>query len=261
VKLHIDIHPGNGPYLLMVHGFLSSREQFTPNLEALGEVCRPVTLELWGHGRSPVPDDTARFHPEAYIEAFEQIRINLGVETWLLCGQSLGAALTLRYALDHPDRIAAQVFTNSLSAFGDAAWVESVRERASASGDAIRKGGRAAFEDLPFHPKNAKRLRPDIRDALISEIDLVDPEGVARTSEFTVPETPVRDRVHENTVPTLMVCGVWEKRILPLRDFAQENMAHFNVVNIEAGHAVNLEAHDQFDTVVVDFIRQHTGSR
>ena len=44
-----------------------------------------------------------------------------------VCGQSLGATLTLRYALDHPERVLAQVFTNSTSALADSDWVAGVR--------------------------------------------------------------------------------------------------------------------------------------
>ena len=62
MKLYVEVETGGtGPYLLLVHGFLSSRAQWRPNLEGLRRFCRPVVVELWGHGRSPTPDD-----PEAY---------------------------------------------------------------------------------------------------------------------------------------------------------------------------------------------------
>ena len=63
VELHVDVHPGTGPFLLLVHGFLSGRSQWKLNLAALSEVVQPVVLELWGHGRSPSPEDVARYHP------------------------------------------------------------------------------------------------------------------------------------------------------------------------------------------------------
>src|SRR5262245_41904079 len=96
---HYDVHLGAGPHLLMVHGLLSSRAHWTPNLERLQQVCTPVVVELYGHGRSPAPAERAGYRPEAYVRAFEAIREQLGAERWLLLGQSLGAALTLRYAL------------------------------------------------------------------------------------------------------------------------------------------------------------------
>ena len=34
-KFYYEVHEGNGPYLLMIHGMLSSRAQWTRNLAAL----------------------------------------------------------------------------------------------------------------------------------------------------------------------------------------------------------------------------------
>ena len=52
---YYEVHPGEGPYALFVHGFLSSRAQWLPNLNQLSTVCRPVVVELFGHGRSTSP--------------------------------------------------------------------------------------------------------------------------------------------------------------------------------------------------------------
>src|SRR5450759_2376488 len=117
MKLHVEVEPGGrGPHLLLVHGFLSSRAQWRPNLAALKRHVRPVIVELWGHGRSPVPEDPAAYRVASYIDAFDAIRRELGVDRWLVCGQSFGAGLTIRYAHSHPAHVIAQIFTNSVSA-------------------------------------------------------------------------------------------------------------------------------------------------
>jgi pimeloyl-ACP methyl ester carboxylesterase len=257
MEIHSDVHEGNGPYLLLVHGILSSRAQYEPNLEALKEVCRPVTVELWGHGRSPVPEDPALYHPENYVRMFEQLREKLGVDTWMIAGQSLGGSLTIRYALDHPDRVSAQICTNSMAAFGDAEWVQNVRAGAAERARFIREGGHEAIDKMPFHPKNATRLSEEIRNALIDGAEMVDPLGVANAIEHTVANTSTRERLIENTVPMLLVCGTFEKRFKPLRDYVEEAMPKAEVVDLEAGHSVNLEARDGFDEAVVEFIRRH----
>ena len=35
----VDVHPGEGPPMLLMHGFLSSRSQWRANLAALAAVC------------------------------------------------------------------------------------------------------------------------------------------------------------------------------------------------------------------------------
>ena len=121
---YYDVHPGKGPYALFVHGFLSSRAQWLPNLDRLSTVCRPVVVELFGHGRSTAPTEPEGYSPDKYLLAFEEIRANLGANHWFVIGQSLGAGLTLRYALQHPARVVAHVLTNSSTAFFRFSFVE-----------------------------------------------------------------------------------------------------------------------------------------
>lgn len=257
MKLYREAHRGDGPFLLLVHGILSGRSLWEPNLPALRRVSRPVVVELWGHGRSPSPEDPARYHPDAYVRAFEELRGELGIERWLVCGQSFGAALTLRYALDHPERVIAQVFTNSASALGDEDWVARIRAAAPALAEQVERDGRAALERMPMHPRNARRMPAECREALLADAALLDPEGVARTLRHGVPESSVRARLNENRVPTLLVCGERERRFQPLRQVAERQMPKLEVVGADGGHAVNLEAAATFDGAVTGFLRRH----
>jgi pimeloyl-ACP methyl ester carboxylesterase len=257
ITLHTDVHAGNGPFLLLVHGFLSGRSQWRPNLEALSRVCRPVVVELWGHGRSPSPDDAALYHPDAYVEGFEELREELGAARWFICGQSLGGALTLRYSLTHPERLMAQIFTNSNAGLADAEWIAARRTSALQQAEAIERKGRDALEELPVHPIRARRLPAEAQAALLEDAALHDPRGIARTLRYTTPHTPVADRVREIRVPTLLVCGERERRFAPLREFAEREIPGLKVVGAEAGHAVNIEAADAFNRAAVDFIQHH----
>jgi pimeloyl-ACP methyl ester carboxylesterase len=241
----------------MVHGFLSSRAQWQLNLAALGQVSRPVVLELWGHGRSPSPDDPKYYHPDAYVAFFEVLRERLGAEQWLVCGQSLGAALTLRYALTHPSRVIAHVFTNSNAGLADPEWIHARRQSAREQAEAIEREGQAAVERIPVHPRHAKRLPADVHQALLEDAALHAPLGIARTLRYTTPESPVRDRVGENQIPTLLVCGERERRFASKREFVESTMPHLKVVGTPGGHAVNIETADAFNTAVVAFLRQH----
>jgi 2-succinyl-6-hydroxy-2,4-cyclohexadiene-1-carboxylate synthase len=256
-RLHHEAHPGNGPFLLLVHGILSGRSLWQPNLAALSAVSRPIVVELWGHGRSPSPDDPACYRPEAYIRAFEELRAELGVARWFVCGQSFGAALTLRYALDHPERVIAQVFTNSASALGDADWVARMRTALPALADEVERGGHPAIERMPIHPRHARRIPAEYREAMLADAALVSPQGLAHTMRYGVPESSVRPRIGDNRVPTLLVSGERELGFRPHREAAEREMPRLEVVGADAGHAVNLEAAETFDRAVTDFLRRH----
>ena len=249
-----ETHPGNGPFLLLVHGFLCSRAQWTPNLEALRAVCRPVVVELYGHGRSPSPKDVRAYPPRSYVAALDAIRAELGVASWFLCGASLGGALAIRYALTYPRHARGVIFTNSMAAFAPIEDADGRAEEGARSARRIREGGVGEIDRIRVHPKHARRLPAPIRDALLADARLLDPEGVANTVRLTTPKASVRDGLATNRVPALLACGRFERRFRPHREFVGANMPRLEVVDMDAGHAVNMQAAAQFNRAAIDFL-------
>jgi len=256
IEPHWETHGGTGPYLLLVHGFLSSQSQWLLNLEALKHACRPVTVELFGHHNSPSPDDTACFEPDYYVQCFEAIRESLGTESWFILGYSLGAGLTLRYSLDHPQRIHGHLFTNSTSGLADPARQQSFRANASTTASRIREGGQAAIERIPVHPKHGRKLPDVVYQALVADARLHDPGGIANTLEFTNPQASMHERLAENTRPACLIWGTRERRFRPYAAHAQANMPSLTTIELDAGHGMNMEAPSQFNQTVTDFIQQ-----
>ncbi len=104
-RLHY-VDRGRGPTIVMVHGLTGQLGHFTYALvDALARDFRVIALDRPGSGWSTRPphasaglDEQART-VAAFLEA-------LGLERVLLVGHSLGGALSLAVALDHPRRIA-----------------------------------------------------------------------------------------------------------------------------------------------------------
>ncbi len=251
---YYEVHEGNGPPLLLVHGFLSSRAQWQPNLEALKTECSPVVVELYGHGRSPAPTEPAAYHPDGYIAVFEEIRERLCVSRWFVCGYSLGAGLTIRYSIERPDVVIAQMFTNSTSAF--AAGNRYLDE----PDEVIRRfeeGGKQAIESIPVHPKFARRLPEGLKRALLEDCEMLSPSGVARTIVYTNGNSSVRDLVERNRVPALLICGRNETRFEEFRRHVSTHMPCLEIVDLPAGHAVNAEAAGEFNRAALEFLSRH----
>ena len=251
--MHVEVHDGVGPYLLLVHGICSSRAQWRPNLEGLAAFSRPVVVELLGHGRSDAPADDATYAVGAYVERFEAIREQLGAARWTICGQSFGAGLTLNYALAHPQRIVGQVFTNSNSALAkrNPAVTDEMRLARLAG---FEDRGRAALEAMPFYPKRSGRLAPEVEAELIADAELISLSGVARGLRHTAPGLSVVDRFGETQIPTLLVNGRREKSFQPVRDEAVRLLPALEVVDLDGGHPVNLDQPGAFNAAVRAFL-------
>lgn len=251
---YYETHAGaNGPPMLLVHGFLSSRSQWRINLPALSQIAQPVLLELLGHGRSPAPEDPEPYKVAAYIAAFEAIRASLGTERWVICGQSFGAGLAIQYALEHPQRVMGVVFTNSISALSP----KGDPERAAAQAERTRnieQGGRVALEELRIHPRHAKRFPEDIKAEMVADAEQIAPEAILRSIALTSPDLSIAHRLSEIRVPALLVNGRWEKRFQPMREKVAAEMPGVKIVDLDGGHSVNIEAAAGFDQAVCEFI-------
>ena len=236
---------------------LSSRAQWLPNLGALSQFSRPVVVELFGHGRSPTPDDPAVLTPASYVEHFKRIRERLGVERWLVCGQSLGASLTIRYAIERPERVIAHAFTNSNSAL---ARPRTLRAGGSCGRlEALAARGRALIDEHPMNPARNRRLPPAVREAFEQDMQLMTVEGYIALLRHTIPEAPMGHRLGENSVPALLVVGERERRFAALREHAERTMPLLEVVGLEGGHAVNIDAAEGFNGALREFFERHAG--
>ena len=255
-QMHAEVRgDGRAPYLLLVHGICSSRAQWRPNLAALAEVCTPVVVELLGHGRSESPADPGAYRVEAYVERFEAIRESLGAARWAICGQSFGAGLTLNYALACPDRISAQIFTNTASGLGP--------RRPELSGEArdqriaaFEAGGRSGLAAMAFYPRRTGRLAAAVEDELVRDAELISLGGMARSLTVTVPGLSVAGRLGEIATPSLLVNGRREKRFQPLRDHAAKTIRDLEVVDLEGGHPINLDQPTAFNAAVMAFLER-----
>lgn len=236
----------DGETLVLIHGFMSSNTQWDLNRDALAERVRLILVEQIGHGRSPGPDDIDAYGRGPMLGGLEAIREQLGIERWWVGGHSLGGAVSLRYALTHPDRVKGVAFTNTRAAFG----LE--RHRAANEGPRITDGIES-LRDLPFHPIHAKRFPEDLKAKMVATADAMAPYALAHTVAHrgdwsTAAEMGGLD------VPILLVNGRYEKAFQPCVDEARKAIAGLEVVELEGGHSVNIEAPDGYNEAVLDFI-------
>ncbi len=257
VELHYEVDgPPDGRPVLFVHGILTCRAHWLLNLPAFHAAgFRSVVVELFGHGSSPSPEVAAAYHPNRYAERFSALRELVDADRWCVVGQSLGAALTLHYAISRPDEVIAHVVTNSHSAFGDPARIgnpEAARDRAQLMID----GGIDAVMRHPLNPRRARAFSADQRAQFDDAMLLSSADGIARTMLHTSPYTSLRDRLTTNPVDTLLLAGDREEAFTPAREWVEANAANFQVERVPATHAVNISAAEDFNRIAIRFLEQ-----
>lgn len=231
-----------GEPMLLVHGFLSSAAQWDLNRDALGERLRLLMVELPGHGRSPTMHNND-YSIDAFVAALDHVRTQRGIDRWWICAQSLGAAIALHYCFAHPETVRGFVFTNSRAAFGV--------ERRGVS-DLARELSHS--RELPMHPINAKRIPEPVKSRMVEAADHADLGAI--NALIALRHTwDATTQLSELACPALLINGVWEKAFQPNVARAQSLMSDLTVVNLEGGHAINIEQADAFNLAVLDFIQ------
>jgi pimeloyl-ACP methyl ester carboxylesterase len=92
---------GEGEPLVLIHGGAVDGRFFEHNVPSLAGAFRVITVDLWGHGRSP--DRDGRFSLDSFAaDVVEVIERAAGGKAHVL-GHSIGAAVALVLALRRPD--------------------------------------------------------------------------------------------------------------------------------------------------------------
>jgi pimeloyl-ACP methyl ester carboxylesterase len=250
-------HP-DGPAMLMVHGLLSSNSQWDANRDALGSKLHLIMVELIGHGRSPMSDDADDYSPDRLLGEIDRLRRECGIERWWVCGQSLGAAVVLRYSLAFPDRVLGVIFTNTRAAFGAGRGESGTANRARPPRPASTKP--VTTRDLPIHPIHASRLPPALKGRLVEAADAVELPVVGHFGR-QIDAWRSADELSELQMPVLLVSGRWETGFRPHVDEAQAAISHLELVDLDGGHAINVEQAESFNEAVLDFVARHSPTR
>ncbi|MGP0102365.1 MAG: alpha/beta fold hydrolase [Solirubrobacteraceae bacterium] len=99
---------GAGPAIVLLHGLTATRRYVVMGSRALQRSGhRVIAYDARGHGRSqPAPDPRA-YGYELLAADLRAVLDAAGVERALLAGASMGAHTAVRFALEHPERVAA----------------------------------------------------------------------------------------------------------------------------------------------------------
>lgn len=101
---------GEGEPLLMLHGFLSSKESFLRQIGFFGNFYKVIALDLAGFGENG--DLKKPYSLETYVEEVINLINFFGGEA-IIMGHSFGGRIAIKLASEHPEKVKALVLVDS----------------------------------------------------------------------------------------------------------------------------------------------------
>ena len=96
--------PPGGDVLVLIHGMGSAATAWKPIIPELKRHYTLITLDLPGHGKTPMSISQA-MDPRSLGDAVCETMTSLGIERFHLCGNSLGGWVALEIAAKHSGRV------------------------------------------------------------------------------------------------------------------------------------------------------------
>ena len=245
---------GQGPPLLLLHGFGVDRRMWQPQVTALSSQYTLVLCDMPGFGASEDPTETKTYTSSDMVSLIA----HLGFNQVHLCGLSYGGAVALDMAIEHPELIA--TLTLASSGIGGYKFSQEYIAQLKVSEDLARAGELKAAQKNWLSSPLFKHISkdPSWRAALTEMV-----EGYCgwHWTHFCK-RLNVRTIKHleDIKVPALVVIGALdEPDFLAMGDCLAERIPAARFVTIrEAGHMLNLEQAEAFNQILLGFLSHHS---
>jgi 3-oxoadipate enol-lactonase len=229
-----------------------------PQLKSFREEHRLIAPDLPGFGQTPLDQDPVDFR------AFVRDALDAaGMQSAALVGTSLGGRIAVELALESPERVSALVLVGS--GLDGHEWSKEVEAFGDEEEAALERGDLdTAVETnlrmwLAGPTRRLEEIDPAIR-RLAGEMQR-NAFQLQQGHDFrlAVLEPPASQRLAEIRVPTLVLTG--DEDVSDIHVIAEKLTREIpgaeRATIADAAHLPNLERPEEFDRIVLGFLRQH----
>ncbi|MCS2171262.1 3-oxoadipate enol-lactonase [Scandinavium sp. TWS1a] len=249
MTLHYQIDgPENAPVLVLSNSMGTSLSLWQPQIQALSAHFRVLRYDTHGHGQTTKRGKVTLAQLGENVIALLD---HLNIDKACFCGISVGGLTGLWLARFAPERFYGFAVANTAAKIGDqASWLARARAVRQEGMDVVAAG----TADRWFTPA-FRQHSPEVVEQLVHELTHMDPEGYAEGCE-ALAAADLRAEVSAITAPVLIIAGEYDPvTTLVDADFLHKNIAGSQCVTLPASHLSNVEAADEFASVVLSYFR------
>lgn len=231
--------------LVFIHGSGGDHTAWLNQYAQFKEKYNMAMIDLPGHGRS---EGRGESHVKNYCSWIKKLLDVLALKEPILVGHSLGAAIALQFALDHPGKIAGIVcLGGGMKMPVNPFMLEFLKTNPAEMP--------AEITALICKFSLAKENRPRL-SAMLQKNVSQSKVNILYGDLSACNEMDLTGKAEKISVPALMICGAEDKMVPP--DFSRELAAKIRNSSLEiiagAGHMVMLEQPAELEKVLDRFI-------
>jgi 3-oxoadipate enol-lactonase len=241
---------GDGPVVVLSHGYLMDSSMFAPQVAALAPGYRVITWDERGHG------GTRATGPFSYWDSADDVLAlldHLGIEQAVLGGMSQGGFISLRAALTAPGRVRAIILIDSQAGLEDPAAVPAYEEMERIWLEQGPEPVRDVVASIILGPPDG----PVDYAPWFAKWDELNREEMVLPFRALIDRDDITGRLGEITCPVLIVHGTADAAIPMER--AEAVRAGLggpaSLVQVAGGsHAANLSHPDEVNVAMLEFL-------
>jgi non-heme chloroperoxidase len=246
----------DGTPVLFLHGITDSRRSWEPVLPLLPESIRAIAVTMRGHGDAERPE--AGYRAEDYAADAIDVLDELGLESVVVAGHSLGTYVAARIAIEHPQRVAGLVLAGAPGTPARNPVLADVAAEVAELDDPIDPTFVREFQASTTE----RPLAPGLLDTFVEE-SLKLPAQTWRAAFADLMRVDLSERLSDVAAPTLLIHGV-EDAIVPSSEqkWLLAQLPNARLVSLEGtGHAPHWERPERYATELATFAAAAYASR
>jgi pimeloyl-ACP methyl ester carboxylesterase len=242
---------GNGPPIVLLHGFLSDHRDWAPQLGGLSGDFQLVAWDAPGCGESPDPPESWRMGD--YAELLAGLLDEAELETVHLAGLSWGGTLAQEFYRRYPERVRSLILADTYAGWGPSLGEQACGERLELC-LRLSEAAPAELVSTLMGGMVTSEASADVKKELSAILSDFHPSGF-RIMSCAVAEADTTDVWASIRVPTLLIWGEADARSpLSVAEAFRAGIANARLAVIPGGHVSNMESPDEFNAAVRAFV-------
>ncbi len=250
---------GEGPVLLLFHGFTGSLHTFDDLMERLPDHVRTIRIDLPGHAKTGVIGEVTM---EQFCHDVDNLLDRLSIPKVHLLGYSMGGRAALSFTVFYPERVKGLLLESASPGLKSSEEQADRQAKDRGLAEMISEKGLETFvsfwENIPLF-ETQRNLSLNRKQQVRSERLQHQKEGLIQSliSMGTGKQASMWAYLKDISIRVVLVAGTEDQKFVRINKEMQQLLPNSKVVKVQgAGHAIHLEDPEFFAKIVNDFVLQ-----